>query len=276
MNYIKSAFQAAKNYFTTWRRLPFKRAIVRAYSDGVINSYQMHELAARFDQLPKEERNKPKGGYPTPLSIERLTVALAVVLCALSLPALAQTPEDTTNNLPFGTTNITVGGITLSNVPTVDIPKSTDSLLTTVKGFFTTFTGLQTFQTNDALDVWTAAEQVGGNNTAAALGLSYTPKFSNFGNIRLGVESETRAAGIGGTILSQSGGINAQYIYKDVKLIGFAQAGYEFDLNKPAFEIGVRVWKALTDKTFSGPTISWRSGTPNHATTIGWCIGGTF
>lgn len=181
-----------------------------------------------------------------------------------------------TNNLPFGTTNITVGGVTLSAVPTNDIPASTSGLISTVQGFFTSFTGLQTFLTNDTLDVWTSAEQVGGNNTAAVLGLSYNPKFAHFGSVQLGLESSTRAAGIGGTILSQSAGLNAQYAYRDVKLTAFAQGGYEFDLSKPAAEFGVRIWKALTDNTYTGPTLSFRTGAANHATTIGWCIGGKF
>lgn len=199
------------------------------------------------------------------------TLLTASVWLACALPSLAQT-----NNLPFGTTNITVGGITLGPVPTNDIPTSASGLLSTVEGFFSSFTGLQTFQTNDSLFVWTEAQQVGGNNTAAGLGLIYTPSFTTFGAVRLGIESETRAAGIGGTILSQSGGIDLQYAYKDVMLMAYAQGGYEFDLSKPAAEFGVRVWKALTDHTFTGPTLSWRTGTADHATTIGWCIGGSF
>lgn len=206
--------------------------------------------------------------------LKRLLFSLPLLL--ISVKAFSQTPETPTNNLPFGTTNITVGGITLSPVPVADIPQSTSSLISTVQGFFTSFTGLQTFQTNDNLDVFSEAQQVGGNNTAAGLGIIYTPKFSNFGNIRLGVESETRAAGIGGTILSQGLGIDAQYVYKDVKMMGFIQGGYAFDLKKPAVEVGVRVWKALSDKTFAGPMVSFRSGTPNHAMTIGFCIGGVF
>jgi hypothetical protein len=191
------------------------------------------------------------------------------VWLACALPTLAQT-----NNLPFGTTNITVGGITLANVPTNDIPQSTSSLISTVEGFFTSFTGLQTFQTNDTLDLWTGAEQVGGNNTAATLGLSYNNSHLRFSNVQIGIESVTRAAGVAGTILSQGAGANVQYIWKDVKLIGFVDGDYEFDANKPAVEVGARIWKALTDHTYAGPSLSWRSSTPNHATTFGFEIGG--
>lgn len=186
-----------------------------------------------------------------------------------------------TNNLPFGTTNITVGGVTLSPVPMADIPTSDSSLLSTVQGFFTSFTGLQTFQTNDVLDLWTGAEQVGGNNTAATLGLSYNPSFSQFStNIGLGFESETRAAGVGGTILSQNLGLNLQYKYKDIKFMAFGDGSYELVRSSGASpfagEFGVRVFKSLTDHTFTGPSISFRTSTPGHGTTIGWCIGGTF
>lgn len=197
-------------------------------------------------------------------------ILLAGLLLAFAIPMFAQT-----NNLPGGIDHIDVGGITLAPVPTNLVPPSSSSLISTVVGFLGSFTDKQTFLTNDTLDVWTSAEQVGGNNTAAALGLSYNTPWK-VGNVRLGVESVTRAAGIGGTILSQSGGINAQYAYKDVKMVAFVEGGYEFDLKKPAVEFGVRIWKALTDNTYTGPTLSWRSGTANHATTIGWCIGGKF
>jgi hypothetical protein len=185
-----------------------------------------------------------------------------------------------TNNLPFGTTNITVGGITLSPVPTADIPTSDSSLLTTVQGFFTSFTGLQTFQTNDTIEIYTGAEQVGGNNTAATLGISYNPSFTHITtNIFIGIDSETRAAGVGGTILSQNIGINAHYVYKDVEFQAFIDASYEFNRSANssplAAEVGVRVWKALTDHTFTGPAISWRTSTPGHGTTLAWEIGGT-
>ena len=39
------------NKFKVWRRNPFKTMLCRAYSDGVINSKQLHELAAMADKL---------------------------------------------------------------------------------------------------------------------------------------------------------------------------------------------------------------------------------
>ena len=35
--------------FKSWRRRPFKRAVLRAYSEGIINSIQLHELLERLD-----------------------------------------------------------------------------------------------------------------------------------------------------------------------------------------------------------------------------------
>ena len=35
-----------------WRRTPFKRALCAAYSDGIINSKQLHDLCDRFDRIP--------------------------------------------------------------------------------------------------------------------------------------------------------------------------------------------------------------------------------
>lgn len=42
--------------FRQWRRKPFKTALCAAYSDGVINSKQLHELAARFDRCSNDEK----------------------------------------------------------------------------------------------------------------------------------------------------------------------------------------------------------------------------
>lgn len=46
-----------------WRRKSFKSMLCRAYSDGLISSFQLHELAVWADQLPKLDRKKPSGGY---------------------------------------------------------------------------------------------------------------------------------------------------------------------------------------------------------------------
>ena len=41
----------AVDKFSMWRRRPYKRVICAAYTDGVINSKQMHELAERIDSV---------------------------------------------------------------------------------------------------------------------------------------------------------------------------------------------------------------------------------
>jgi hypothetical protein len=49
--------------FSVWRRKPYKTALCRAYSDGVINSKQLHELAARIDAVLPWWRTD-KHGWP--------------------------------------------------------------------------------------------------------------------------------------------------------------------------------------------------------------------
>ena len=39
------------DWLKVWRRKPYKTALCRAYSDGVINSKQLHELAGRLDAV---------------------------------------------------------------------------------------------------------------------------------------------------------------------------------------------------------------------------------
>jgi hypothetical protein len=41
------------NWFKIWRRKPFKEALCQAYSEGIINSKQLHILAWKFDNLDK-------------------------------------------------------------------------------------------------------------------------------------------------------------------------------------------------------------------------------
>lgn len=51
-NTHKNKMKTHTDPITTWRRRPFKSAIARAYSDGVINSHQMHNICARIDKVP--------------------------------------------------------------------------------------------------------------------------------------------------------------------------------------------------------------------------------
>lgn len=48
---IKTQPRYASDRFSEWRRAPYKRAICRAYSDGIINSRQLHELCERIDRV---------------------------------------------------------------------------------------------------------------------------------------------------------------------------------------------------------------------------------
>src|ERR1700743_606567 len=87
-----------------------------------------------------------------------------------------------------GTAQITNTSLSLSNAPT-----SPTDFLNTVKSYFTSYSDLQTFQTNDTFDVWTGAEYVNNANTAVALGVSYNTGL-HLGKISFGAESVTRNA----------------------------------------------------------------------------------
>lgn len=79
--------------FRRWRARPFKSALNRAFSTGVINSYQLHELDAGFDAIGVQDRDT---GYWEKQRDERRRKVLAsgklrapacaILLLALCLP----------------------------------------------------------------------------------------------------------------------------------------------------------------------------------------------
>lgn len=144
-------------------------------------------------------------------------------------------------------------GVSVPAMPT-NAPPTPGNFLQTVIGYFSSTTDLQTFQTNDAFDIWTGAEYVNNLNTAATLGISWNAWQTSV--VGFGLETQTRNAGIAGTILSQGMGFNIQKVYKDIKLEAFVEGEKNFKLNVWDAEVGVRIFKALTDNTFAGIGIS--------------------
>jgi hypothetical protein len=56
----------ARDRFLIWRRGPFKRAVSEAFNDGLINSFELHDLLGRFDRIgvrAKRGRLTPKVEY---------------------------------------------------------------------------------------------------------------------------------------------------------------------------------------------------------------------
>lgn len=66
--------------FSVWRRSPYKRAICAAYSDGVINSKQMHELAERIDAVLPWWR-MDKHGWPIETYIGKPVKSAVRIIC---------------------------------------------------------------------------------------------------------------------------------------------------------------------------------------------------
>lgn len=148
------------------------------------------------------------------------------------------------------------GQVNAPPAPT-NAPPTPGTFLGSVLGYFSNTSDLQTFQTNDTLDIWTGAEYVNNLNTAATLGFSYNIwKQAQADPFGFGLESQTRNAGVAGTILSQGIGINVQKVYRDIKLEAFAEGEKNFVLNTFDAEVGVRIFKALTDNTFGGFGVS--------------------
>lgn len=134
------------------------------------------------------------------------------------------------------------------------------TFLQSFEGYFGSFNtnNASTFGTNDTFDVWTGAEYVNNQNTAASLGISWNA--FKVSQETIGLESVTRNAGINGVILSQSAGVNLQKVYVDTKFEAYVDGGYDFSLKKPVAEVGARVFKALTANTYAGIGIGERFG----------------
>lgn len=186
-----------------------------------------------------------------------LVFALSIPLRAQPVPpAIIGSTLGTGPILPAGSGSTlgTIPGIpAIPAVPTAPPPATPQDFITSVQGFLTSFTDLQTFTTNDTFDLWTGAEYINNAHTAVCLGLSYNTAWRPIGLI-FGVESVTRnQPGLVGTaILSENVGVNLQLVHKDVKIVVYVDPGYDFNLSKPDLIIGARIFKALTDNTFTG------------------------
>ena len=170
------------------------------------------------------------------------------------LAAMAARPVEYAQN----NSSTNVPGFVVPPTPT-NAPPTPGNFLQSVILYFSSPGTNQTFQTNDTFDIWTGAEYVNNLNTAATLGISWNAWHfapSTTGGMCLGVESQTRNAGIAGTILSQGIGVNIQKVWYDTKLEGFFEGEKNFAINKYCGELGVRIFKALTPNTFAGFGIS--------------------
>lgn len=162
----------------------------------------------------------------------------------------------------FAQEAVNAGPFILPPVPTNAPPSSPQNFLQTAMGYFTSFSDLKTFLTNDTIDIWTGAEYIQNTETAMCLGLSYNTAWKPFGGFIFGVESVTRnVPGLAGSaILSQNLGVNLQKVYKDVKVVAYVDPGIDFHEHQACVEVGLRFFKALTPNTAMGLGISERVG----------------
>lgn len=172
----------------------------------------------------------------------------------------------------FGSNTITL------QVPTNLPPATAQGFADTILSYFSSYSALQTFQTNDMVDVWTGAEYVNGANTAVELGVSFNTPLT-LGPVRVGIESVTRnAPGIAQAIYTQEAGINGQYVVHDVKVVGFLDGGYDTQAKGGTVSFGARILKALTENTYAGLSISERetAGKFSAYPTVGVLAGAKF
>jgi hypothetical protein len=219
---IGSLCAIIQNRFRIWRRKPFKTALCRAYSDGLINSYQMHEMAERFDNLQKPDRVKPKGGYA--FAARQGTVACLLFIGALTatIPARAQTP-----------------------------PPTPDSFFKTATAWATTFDTNNPCFATDSLSLWNGVKYQSGLNVADSFGIDWTAKrFAN--GLSLTVGSATDMAGVTGIITAQEGTLGLSKTIWDLRLTPYVGGAYNLNLNKPYIPLGIDLRKAMTAHSFIG------------------------
>lgn len=154
-----------------------------------------------------------------------------------------------------------VASVTFGEPPQNPPPATPQGFLSSVQDYFTSFSTLTTFTTNNTIDLWTGYEYVSGESSAVCIGVSYnTPVM--LGPFRLGVESVTRnAPGLAGTaIYSEDVGVNLQLVPggHDVKVVGFLDGGYDWHVKSMGATVGARFFKALSDNTFAGIGIAER------------------
>ncbi len=145
------------------------------------------------------------------------------------------------------------------------------SFFQTTIGYFSSFnTNLDATFGSSRGAVWTGVDSIqgGGATLANTIGISYdiwkpsaptnTASGAGPGHLGLSLESTTRNGGVTGTIISSGAGLGLSFVVHDVKLTAYAEGVYNFAESKNQFggEIGLRVFKALTDHTFAGVGIA--------------------
>lgn len=147
-------------------------------------------------------------------------ISLLTLCAALALPAAAQTN---------------------------DVPPTPTSFYQTALGYFTSFSSLQTFQTNYSGLFGLGPDYQDQINTSMLL----TAKYNVYRT--LGLQGSLHTFGLGSSTLVQAGGgIDYDIIVHDVRISPFLEAGYSWRYKKLALEVGAELDKALTENTYGG------------------------
>ena len=160
-------------------------------------------------------------------------------------------------------------------------------LPSTPQEFYTSV--LDYFSSNDPtmqftkFKLWTEADYQNNVNIASKIAVSfdvYSTDATYTNAITFGVEGGMRNAGIAGTIVDGTGGIQLAYNINSIRLEGYIDGGYSAISSEGFAELGMRVDKKLTPNTFAGLSMGFQiPTTPKGGTAypiIGVIVGATF
>lgn len=151
-----------------------------------------------------------------------MKLIVSAVLTSLTL-CLTARADDATNSIPQSI---------------ADVSGSVTKWVTSFDTNSTTFSGTK-------LDLWTAMNYQKGINTSAEVGISYDVYKP------VAVEAVFRNIGVGGDLLSYSGGASYNFYKYDVKISGYVDVGNNQYDQRMFVEIGGRIKKALTAHSYT-------------------------
>ena len=165
-------------------------------------------------------------------------------------------------------------------VPTNAPPPSPQAFTTSILNYFSSNDPTMQF---GKFKLWTEADYQNNVNIASKIALSFDvyttdPTYTNA--ITVGVEGGMRNAGIAGTIVDGTAGLQLAYNLNSIRVEGYIDGGYSAMSSQGFAELGIRVDKMLTPNTFAGLSMGFQMPTtPKGGTAfpiIGVIVGAKF
>ena len=143
---------------------------------------------------------------------------------------------------------LTILGLTLAI--TTGYAQSNTTFYSSVSSYFTSYN--TNFTYIDRFAIYTGAEQVQGNNTAAILGVSIDAYRFTSNTISVSSETLFKNSGVAGTLLGAQTGLGLNYTKFDTRVTLFAAPGYNNVVKGVYGEFGFKITKKATENTFYG------------------------